>query len=116
MGKLIHLNRYRKDQKRHYLSRHSHQLDEFIATFLDRYMPCDFIRIANAYQDYRRDNAELAWDYIEFREMLKETIADSLAYALTAEQTPRWLDPRYISVDDIVERCISNYVFGSTGQ
>mgnify|MGYP000179093296 CR=1 FL=1 len=111
MGKLLKLSKYRKESRQVYLNRHGAQISDFIHRFLEKHIEVDYITLFNIYQDNCRDNLAEAWDYIEFREGLRDAFEESYFESLFEElQDESWFDSRHASPKQILELCLSTYI------
>lgn len=111
MKNVIALNEYRKKQRKSFLLKHKAQLERFISRFIDQHLDMDLLRMT--YETVAEDlgSQENSWDYVEFREILADAIdrAIGLQLYLLLKKEP-WFDHRLIARDEIVERCLSDYI------
>ena len=111
MNNVVCLRSFRSKSRKNYLAKYGAKIDGFIADFVQSHLVIDFRAMASLYQDGRRECSEAAWDYIDFREILREAIEVALGQTLMAElKKQRWFDPRYINYDSVMERCVSAYI------
>ncbi len=111
MGKIVKLSGYRKRGRQAYLNRCGGQISDFIQKFITNHVEIDFSTLSNRYQDACRDNLAEAWDYMEFREALRDAFEEAYFEVLLEEiQKESWFDSRFASPKQILELCISAYI------
>ena len=111
MSNVVCLRSYRSKNRKDYLAKHGARIDRFIAEFVQKHLAMDFRNLAALYQDGKWECSEAAWDYIDFREILREAIEQALSQSLLDElRLQPWFDDRYISYDSVMERCVSTYI------
>jgi hypothetical protein len=111
MKNVIALHEYRKKQRKTFLLKHKAQLERFIARFIDQHLDMDLLRLTYERVSDNFGSQEESWDYVEFREILADAIDQAIGlelYLLLKQQS--WFDHRLIGRDEIVERCLSDYI------
>lgn len=115
MGSLINLSRYRHQRKSTYLKAYEHQLEKFFEGFLTRHFKESFSILSAQYMACKVHQNEMAWDYDDFRDALKDAIAIVYGGAIWGEITQqRWFDKRFISQEEIIERCTTYFILQDT--
>ena len=113
MGQLIELAKYRTSKRRAYLKRYEAQLSKFISQFLDGHLRYSLEEIHYHSMSVRAQEQSEAWDYVDFRENLKEAFHEAFGQQLWAEcQRYYWFDVRFLTKDDLIDRCISTMILG----
>jgi len=111
MSKVVHLANYRRKTRQAYLAKHGTRLDRFVERFVSLNLDVDFRQLAEDYQASRYGDSRAAWDYVHFREILAEALDEAFGaaiYKLLLQQP--WFDYRLITQEEIVDRCLSQYV------
>jgi len=115
MKSVVDIKKFRHRQRKAWLAKHRVRLDRFIAHFVDLHFQDDFARITELWQDECRNHADFAWDYHDFREMLVEAITETFGDLLWNElQKQFWFDSRWLSRDEVMERCTTTFVLGQS--
>lgn len=113
MSDLIELEKYRLQRRKHYLQKYRSHLDESIQYFIHHHFHLQFDSIRFAYLEARTHQNEVAWDYCDFRETLKEALSEVFGQELWNElKTQPWFDSRFINHDELIERCLSLFILG----
>lgn len=110
MSNLIKMSDFRSRNRKEFLTKHGARLDSFVERFVSVNIDFDFRQLAQDYQQNGTVN-EAAWDYVHFREILSEALERAfgdLLYRMLREQT--WFDPRLISKEEIIDRCLVTYI------
>lgn len=116
MGQLIELAKYRTNKRRAYQKRYDAQLSKFISQFLDANLRYSFDTINYHYMDVRSQGQIDSWDYVDFRENLKDCFHEAFGKQLWDEcQRHYWFDMRFISQDELIDRCVSTMILGRAG-
>ena len=114
MSNIICLATHRKRRRQNFLVQHGRRLDQYIEWFVCSHININFRQITIAYQMVQMEHAQQAWDYIDFREILRESIEEAFGPALvSALHRQPWFDRRLVSDDEILDRCLSIYILGS---
>lgn len=111
MSNVITLATYRRRSRKAYLAKYGGRLDLFVERFVRSQMDIDFRQLADDYVSGRYGEHQEAWDYVHFREALAEALDELFGHALYQElRAQRWFDPRMITQEEIVDRCLSTYI------
>jgi hypothetical protein len=112
MGKLIHIEKYKGEKRKAYLKRYDTQIKKFIASFLERNLSFSFEELS--YQFIAHQQQTAAWDYVDFRDTLRDGFHEAFAEELIkACRAHYWYDERFISEDELVEYCVSQVILGN---
>lgn len=113
MKAVISLDSYRVKRRRLYLQQHRTLIDEFIQFFIGQNFPSNFDHLESRYLAVKSYQNEMAWDYYDFRECLKEAIGEVFGQQLWAEiRKKNWFNSTFISQEELVDRCLSLFVLG----
>lgn len=116
MGQVIELAKFKSMRRRAYLKRYDSHLTKFITRFLDHNLQYSFEAAQYHYMSVKAQANEEAWDYVDFRENLKEAFHEAFGKQIWAEcQKLYWFDNRFITQDELMERVISRMILGKTG-
>lgn len=116
MCQVIELAKYRTNKRRAYLKRYDAQLSKFISQFLDANLRYSFEAISYHSMNVRSQEQSEAWDYVDFRENLKDAFHEAFGKQLWAEcQRLYWFDMRFLSQDELIDRCVSRMILGRVG-
>jgi hypothetical protein len=108
---VMKLQDYRKGRKRQYLSKYSRHIDRIVSSMLPAGSTSDLLDLFHQYQ--RIQGHDLAWDYSEFREVLAESISETIAREIFSRMKDEyWFDQRFITLDFVTERCLSVLILG----
>jgi hypothetical protein len=112
---VISLDQYRRKSRQAYLAKHDGRIERLIDRFVKTHVDVDFRQLAEDYQSGQSGQhlgqAEGAWDYVEFREILTDAFDSAYGRVLWDQlMAERWFDPRIITRDEITERCLSAYI------
>lgn len=111
MKNVIVLQEYKKTRRKSFLVKHKRQLERFISKFIDQNLDMDLLRSTYenvAHNFYYQENS---WDYVEFREILADSIDRTIGLELYQNlKQQSWFDATLITRDEIVERCLSDYI------
>jgi hypothetical protein len=113
MNNVVNLARYRSKTRKAYLAKYGSRIDRLLANFIRNHMDVDFLQLAEDYQSGRQDLDMVSWDYVDFREILTESLDQVFGaklYELLKQQP--WFDSALIRQDEIVERCLTTFVLG----
>lgn len=112
MGQLIHLERYKGQKRKEYWKRYDTQIQKFITKFLDRHLSISYEDLS--YYFIQNQQQAASWDYVDFRETLRDGFHDAFAKELKkACQGQYWYDERFITEDELVEHCVSQVILGN---
>jgi len=115
MGQVILLNKYRNDRRRSYLKANQSRLDAFFEAFVASHFRINYSKISEHYMAMRFNQNEMAWDYHDFRDDLKEAINEAFGEAMWNEvQGKFWFDDRWLSRDEMIDRCTSFFILGKS--
>jgi hypothetical protein len=116
-SKVIYLNEYRQKKKKIFRERHKSRVENFIAAFIGQNFKVNFYDLNQQYLAYKSYENEMAWDYCDFREELKDAIKQVFGQQLWNEiNSLYWFDPQWISQDELFELCTSSFILGSRKQ
>jgi len=111
MGAVIEMKKYRKRNRELFLRQHGEKLDRSIKTFMLGNMDLDFMGIAEQYLNEKASNNELAWDYLDLRDELREAIAQTFGPEILKElRSKGWFDAKLVTEDEIIDRCLSAFI------
>jgi hypothetical protein len=113
MGKLIVLANYRIDKKKCYMKKYETHISKFVNRFINHHVLYSFETISQTYISHRQQDQEEAWDYCDFRDILKDAMDEVFGEQIWDEcQKHYWFDSRYITKDELIDRFISQLVLG----
>jgi hypothetical protein len=111
MSKVINLATFRIKSRKAYLDKHGGRIDRLVERFVRANIDVDFRQLAEDYQAGRYGGDQACWDYVQFREVLAEALDAAFGKALYAMlMTQPWFDDRFITQEEVVDRCLSTYV------
>lgn len=115
MSNVIDLQQYRKQRKRQYIKSHEHQLERFFEAFVSRHFKETYPLLSDQYMACKVSQNEMAWDYHDFRDALKEAIAIVYGAQIWQElRTQSWFDPKHLSAEEVIDRCTSFFILRAT--
>lgn len=110
MSKVINLATYRGKSRKAYLSKHGGRIDLFVQKFLQLNVDVDFHQLTLDYQA-GQFGAESSWDYVHFREILADAMDEAFGIVLYGQLLKQpWFDNRLMTQEQIIDRCLSNFV------
>ncbi len=113
MGKLIVLAHYRSSQKKCYMKKYEIHISKFVNRFISHHVLTSFEAISHSYITHRQQDHEEAWDYCDFRDVLKDAMDEVFGDQIWEEcQRHYWFDSRYLSKDELIDKFISQLVLG----
>ncbi len=113
MGKLIVLAHYRSNKKKTYTKKYETHITKFVNRFIHHHVLCSFETISHYYITNRQHEQEEAWDYCDFRDILKDAMDEVFGDQIWEEcQRHYWFDARYLTKDELIDRFISQLVLG----
>lgn len=113
MKTVISLDNYRMKRRRLYLQMHRSLIDESIQSFIAQNFHLHFDNLENRYIAAKSLQNEMAWDYYDFRECLKEAIEEVFGQQLMAEiRKKAWFNPTFLGQEELIDRCLSLFVLG----
>ncbi len=116
MGTLISLDQYRSHQKRLYMERYGARLEKFIEAFVLQNFKTSFALVNQHYLTQRVNDNEEAWDYYDFRDLLKEGIAVAFGDQVWDEvRNFHWFDSQWLSRDEVIDKVVTVFILGKTG-
>jgi hypothetical protein len=108
---VISLIAYRRNSRKAYFAKHSNTIDTFLRNFIATNFDFDFRKITDAYQGQVGGDSSMAWDYVDFREVLREAMQQVFGKFLVKEmRCQHWFDPKFISDEQIIDRCLSTFI------
>lgn len=114
MTGVISLSSYRLKRKRLYLQQNRLLMDEYLQYFIGQNFQSNFDHLEDQYLAVKSLQNEMAWDYYDFRECLKDAIQEVFGQQLWKEiTTQKWFDSTFIGQEEIIDRCLSLFVLGS---
>ena len=115
MGNVIELSKFRNERKRSYLRANQTRLDRFFEAFVASHFQVNYLRISEHYMAVRYHQNEMAWDYHDFRDDLRDAINEAFGDAMWVEaQQLFWFDSRWLSRDEMIDRCTSFFILGKS--
>ena len=112
---VISLKEYRQLRKKLFMERHQTRVENFITSFISQNFKMNFDMINQQYLAHKAYQNEMAWDYQDFREELKDAVRQVFGDQIWAEvRALYWFDPQWISRDELIELCISYFILGKT--
>jgi hypothetical protein len=113
MVEVISLDSYRWKRKRLYMAQHRSLIDDFVRFFIRQNFQSNFAHLEDRYLALKSLQNEMAWDYYDFRECLREAILEVFGQQLWQEiRHKSWFDPIFITQEELIERCVSIFVLG----
>lgn len=115
MAVVIQLDPARRDHRKRYNTRYQKVIDAFIDQFLSQHIAFNLEEITHLYRLTRSESDELAWDYQTFRDVLHSTLEATIGSMLLEEiRVQPWYDRRFLSLDELIDRCMSRYLLNQT--
>lgn len=115
MGTVISLDSYRTSKRRLYMERHGTRLQKFIEAFVLLNFKTSFAAISQDYLAQRVHNNEEAWDYYDFRDLIRDGIMEVFGDQVWNEiRRCHWFDPQWISKEEVIDKLVSFFILGKT--
>ncbi len=115
MSGVTNLAQYRQQRRTLYLKSHSHLLEKFFAGFVSRHFKETYSILTAQYMSCKVLQNEMAWDYHDFRDSLREAIGDVYGDLIWAEiRNTYWFDHKLMSRDEVVDRCTTYFILCET--
>ena len=115
MAVVYDIKEFRQKKRKEYMRKHAWRLERFVSSFVRSHMCLGFGDLVERYQSELLASLEASWDYTDFREILQDAISHAFRGELTQELRKfHWYDHRFISVDQVIDLCISAYVMAQT--
>lgn len=113
MSNIICLANYRRVSRKAYLAKNGARLNRFVERFVRQYVDVDFRQFTMEYQANKAHGMDIAWDYVEFREVLAEALDAAFGSEIyrMLEAEP-WFDRRMITQEEVIDRCITTFIMG----
>ena len=113
MGNVIRLDRYKGLRRREYLKRYSSQISKFVDFFLTQNLRVSFEALSYQFISIQQHEQNAAWDYVDFRDTLRDGFHEAFGSQILKEcKTQYWYDERFITEDELVDRCVSQVILG----
>lgn len=113
MGKVIQLDRYKGLRRREYLKRYDTQISKFIDFFLAQNLRVSFEALSYHFISIQQHEQLAAWDYVDFRDTLRDGFHEAFGQQILREcKSQYWYDERFITDDELIERCVSQVILG----
>ncbi len=113
MGKVIQLDRYKGLRRREYLKRYDAQISKFIQSFLKQNLRVSFEALSYHFISVQQEEQIAAWDYVDFRDTMRDGFHEAFGEQILREcKKEYWFDQRFISDDELIERCVSQVILG----
>ncbi len=114
--RILQLDDYRKKRRLSWRKRYKSHLCQFFQMFIEKNLTVDLIWATQNYQSHCYLNHEYAWDYRDFRDLLREAIDAALGDFLYIELKKQWwFDERWLTKEEALDHCLSAYVLGDLG-
>lgn len=114
-SKITSLTEYRATRKRLFMQDHKQRVERFVKSFISKNFKINYDMINQYYLTQKASENELAWDYHDFRDELKDAIAKVFGEQMWREvKTMYWFDPICISKDELLETCMTVFILGNT--
>ena len=111
MKSVANLNQYRAYRKKIWLKKHAQNLNSFFHDYIVCNIGISYQKIYESYQNTQYIHAEVAWDYVDFRESLITALEESVLDHLYEElKYQNWFDYKIISKEEIIDRFVSLYI------
>lgn len=108
---VICLVSFRRDKKRRFLIDNRRRLDDFFTRFITAHFKISFPLLKDAYQEHKLSQNELAWDYVDLREEIREAIRSVYGQVCWQDINKEfWFNRQMISFDEVIDRCTSQFV------
>lgn len=108
MTKVIDLAKHRQIGRKNFLKLNNIKIDQFVSSFMMRHINLSLETVLDEYSQKLRIENSHTWDYQELRDViiasLDEIVGEELQKTLRQE---KWYDPRFISIEHILERCVA---------
>ncbi len=108
---LIQFHDFKQKQRKKYLDKNKKAIHQFTRLFIEAHFDFDLMQVAQTYQRRRYEENSLAWDMVDFREAIAEGFEIEFGQELReALKKERWFNSQFISADEIMERCVSEWI------
>ncbi|NRA64057.1 MAG: hypothetical protein HRU19_06205 [Pseudobacteriovorax sp.] len=114
MSEIIYLAEVRKKRKQQYLQKNKSLLDDYIRGYItaNSYMSYDVF--CNRYLSEMQCQNEMAWDYLDFRDIVGEAIAEVLGDEIWKDiRSQPWFKTQYVSKEELLDRLTSLFIIGA---
>lgn len=100
-----------------WLNKNQSKLFHFLNEYVAHQFRISFAQAAESYQKMQYANYEEAWDYVDLRDLLQESMEGSFCEELyTHLQSQKWFDQRFFSKEEVAEFCLNLYIMDSIGE
>lgn len=108
MNKVVDLTKHKQTLRRDYLKNQKLNINQFLSHFLETNLVFSLESILSDYKSSLIHMENTAWDYQDLRDILvdyfEELYGEKLMQAINKEA---WYDKRYLSLDTLLDKCIS---------
>lgn len=113
--KIISLIQFKQDRKKSWRKKYAPALKRFTESFVHDHFRISFNILNDIYVHRKIQDNEMAWDYHDFRDDLRDAIREVYGQLIWDEARRQyWFDQRYLSKDELVELCISCFILGNS--
>ncbi len=114
MSQVFYLNAFRQKKKQQFLEKNKTFLDDYIRSYVAAHCFLSYEVFRHKYFEHCQSFNEMAWDYLDFRDILTEAISQVLGEQLWQDiQGQAWFNPQFLSRDEVLDRLISIYIIGA---
>ena len=112
LGKnVVDIRQFRQKRKKQFLRENESRLRSFISNFLTRHIQVDFSLVSEMYLKQKIEQNEMAWDYHDLRDDVKDAILQVYGSAIWQEiRLEPWFRAAYLSKDEVIDRATSEFV------
>lgn len=112
LGKnVVDIRQFRQQKKKQFLRENESQLRSFISSFLTRHIQVDFTLVSDMYLKQKIEQNEMAWDYHDLRDDVKDAMLQVYGSAIWTEiRLEPWFRAGYLSKDEVIDKATSEFV------
>ena len=108
---VINLNMYRNKKRKEWFDKHRTRLEKVVTNFLDVSFGIPFEELQHLHMQSQRDEQLLSWDYVDFRNLLLESMERIISEHLWEELSYYpWFNQELFTKDELVYFAFNTYV------
>lgn len=114
MTEIIKLASFKQKKKQQFLEKHKTILDKYIRSFISAHTSLSYEMFREHYLNQMHYQNDLAWDYLDFRDVLTEAMSEALGEKLWLDaKSQPWFKSQFLSKDELVDRLTSLFIIGA---
>lgn len=114
MSQVYCLSAFRQKRKQQFLEKNKTLIDDYIRSYIAAHCVFSYEVFRNKYFEHCQSFNEMAWDYLDFRDILSEAMSQVLGEQIWQDiQSQTWFNPKFLSREEVMDRLISIYIIGA---